>query len=107
MTDRTHTFAAQGAADAMPRGRRVHEVLGPTGYPITFDDLPDPNTKRWVTRRKAAVVAGVRAGLLSLDEACRRYALSVDEFLSWQRRLESHGLAGLRTTRVKDYRRGG
>lgn len=82
-------------------------MLTPMGQPITFDDLPPSDTKRWVTRRKAAVVAGVRAGLLSLDDACRRYSLSVDEFLSWQRRLERHGLAGLRTTRLKDYRRGG
>ena len=101
MAERTQFFDTNGARSA----RQTPNVLGPDGAPITFADLPEPNTKRWVTRRKAAVVAGVRAGLLSLDEACHRYSLSVDEFLSWQRRLESHGLAGLRTTRVKDYRR--
>lgn len=102
MTDRSSLSASVGDRD----DRTAVDVLGPSGAPITFADLPAPDTKRWVTRRKAAVVAGVRAGLLSLDEACRRYALSVDEFLSWQRRLERHGLAGLRTTRTKDYRRG-
>src|SRR6185312_11418107 len=35
-------------------------------------DLPPPETKRWVPRRKAQVVAAVRAGALSLDEACER-----------------------------------
>ncbi len=42
--------------------RQAVDVLGPEGKPITLDDLPSPNTKRWVIRRKAAVVAGVRAG---------------------------------------------
>lgn len=55
-------------------------------------------------RRKAEVVAGVRAGLISLEEACERYTLSLDEFASWQRMFDRHGLAGLRTTRIQTYR---
>ena len=43
-------------------------------------------------------------GLLSLDEACSRYTLTVDEFLSWQLSIDQHGLAGLRTTRIQQYR---
>ncbi len=54
--------------------------------------------------RKATVVCAVRGGLLSLEEACRRYTLTVEEFLSWQSSVERHGLAGLRTTRVQQYR---
>lgn len=69
-----------------------------------FDGLPPANTKRWVIRRKAAVVAGVRNGVISLEDACRRYNLSVEEFLSWQRLIEDHGLRGLRVTRLKEYR---
>jgi hypothetical protein len=69
-----------------------------------LDDLPPPGIKRWVIRRKAEVVAAVRAGILSLDEACERYTLSVEEFLSWQRSIDRHGLRGLRTTRIQDYR---
>ncbi|MGE5201937.1 MAG: DUF1153 domain-containing protein [Acidobacteriota bacterium] len=69
-----------------------------------IDELLPPNTKRWVIRRKAEVVAAVRAGVISLDEACRRYTLSIEEFLSWQRLIDSHGLAGLRVTRLQDYR---
>lgn len=71
---------------------------------VTDADLPPANTKRWVIRRKAEVVAGVRNGVISLEEACRRYKLSIEEFLSWQRLIESHGLAGLRATRLQDYR---
>ncbi len=71
---------------------------------LTIKDLPPPGTTRWVVRRKAAVVAGVRQGLITLEEACHRYTLSVEEFLSWQRLIEQHGERGLRVTRLKDYR---
>jgi hypothetical protein len=46
----------------------------------------------------------VRGGLLSLEEACQRYALTVEEYLSWQASIDEHGLAGLRTTRIQQYR---
>lgn len=84
----------------------VGSVIGPEGRPMTENDLPPPDTKRWVMRRKAEVVAGVRSGLISLEEACRRYTLSVEEFLSWQRLIDSHGMRGLRATRLQDYRDG-
>lgn len=80
-------------------------VIGPAGQPLTIDDLPSPETKRWVIRRKAEVVAGVRNGLISLEDACKRYKLSADEFLSWQKLIEEHGVRGLRTTRLQQYRR--
>ncbi|OKL45551.1 CtrA inhibitor SciP [Pseudovibrio exalbescens] len=83
---------------------RVKYVIGPDGSPLTIADLPPRTTKRWVIRRKAEVVAAVRGGLLSLDEACQRYTLTVEEFLSWQSSIEKHGLAGLRATRIQDYR---
>lgn len=77
---------------------------GLDGRRLRVEDLPPSGTKRWVIRRKAEVVAGVRAGLISLEEACERYTLSVEEFLSWQRSIDSHGMRGLRTTRLQDYR---
>src|SRR5262249_15776929 len=55
--------------------------------------------------RKAVIVAAVRDGLLSLEEACERYKLSVDKFLSWQRSIGWEGLPGLRATSIQDYRR--
>ena len=87
-----------------PHRPRVKYVIGPDGSPLTIADLPAPGTKRWVIRRKAEVVAAVRGGLLSLEEACSRYTLTVDEFLSWQFSIDQHGLAGLRTTRIQQYR---
>ena len=83
---------------------RAKYVIGPDGGPLTIADLPPPDTRRWVIRRKAEVVAAVRGGLLSLEEACKRYTLTVDEFLSWQASIDRHGLAGLRTTRIQQYR---
>ena len=78
--------------------------MGPDGRQLTIADLPAPGTKRWVIRRKAEVVAAVRGGLLSLEEACTRYDLTVDEFLLWESSLDRHGLPGLRTTRIQQYR---
>jgi hypothetical protein len=68
------------------------------------DDLPPPNTQRWVVRRKAAVVVAVRSGRITLEEALRRYNLTEEEYRSWERALEQHGLPGLRSTRLQQYR---
>lgn len=87
----------------LPNIRR-RAIIGPTGNPLTMSDLPPPGTTRWVARRKAEVVTAVRGGLLSLDEACDRYTLTTEEFLSWQRNVDQFGLPGLRTTRLQQYR---
>ena len=84
--------------------RPIKYVIGPSGSPLTIADLPGPGTKRWVIRRKAEVVAAVRGGLLSLEEACERYSLSVEEFLAWQLAVDTHGVGGLRVTRIQQYR---
>jgi len=93
-----------GIMPAMNGHARPH-VIGPDGRRLTIDDLPPKNTTRWVIRRKAEVVAAVKGGLLSLEQACERYTLSFEEFESWQEAIDSHGLAGLRTTRIQKYRR--
>src|SRR4029077_12455831 len=87
-----------------PHRPRVKYVIGPDGSPLTIADLPAPGTKRGVIRRKAEVVAAVRAGVLSLEALCSGCTLTVDEFLSWQFSIDQHGLAGLRTTRIQQYR---
>jgi hypothetical protein len=83
---------------------RLRNVTAPDGSPLTLADLPAPDTKRWVIRRKAEVIAAVRSGLLSLEEACNRYMLTVDELLSWEDAVDQHGMVGLRATRVQLYR---
>ena len=67
-------------------------------------ELPPANTRRWVVRRKAAVVAAVESGKITLEEACRRYQLTEEEFRAWQRAYDAHGLPGLRATRLQQYR---
>ena len=67
-------------------------------------ELPPPDVKRWTIRRKAAVVTAVAEGVLTREEACRRYQLTEEEFVSWQQAFEAHGLPGLRSTRLQQYR---
>ena len=59
---------------------RPAQVIGPLGEPLTLDSLPPATTTRWVVRRKAEVVAAVAGGLLTVDEACKRYTLSLEEY---------------------------
>jgi hypothetical protein len=54
--------------------------------------------------RKAEIVAAVRGGLLTFDEACSRDALTMDELLGWQRAVDRSGIPGLRVTRLQHYR---
>jgi hypothetical protein len=83
---------------------RPAAVVGPLGERLTLDKLPSPETNRWVVRRKAEVVAAVNGGMLSIEEACERYQLTLEEFASWQRAVERSGLPGLRVTRTQHYR---
>jgi hypothetical protein len=82
----------------------MRRVLAPDGTVLTLANLPSPDAQRWVASRKAIVVAAVRGGLLSMSEACARYRLTTEEFLSWQTQVDRDGLQGLRTTRIQEYR---
>jgi hypothetical protein len=77
-------------------------VIGPLGFPITHADLPVAGRLRWCARRKAEVVAAIEGGLLSRESACARYALSLDELLSWQRALRTYGLRGLKISALRE-----
>ena len=66
--------------------------------------LSPPNTKRWTMQRKAAVVEAVHSGMITIDETCRRYFLSVEEFLSWHNTIQRHGVRGLQITKLQNYR---
>src|SRR3954447_9271590 len=80
-------------------------VIGPDGAPLSISDLPPPDpNQRWVVRKKAVLVAAVRGGLITMEEACRRYKLTSEEFLSWQEAIDRHGFAALRTTKIQEYR---
>lgn len=83
---------------------RPAQVVGPLGEPLTLDSLPPPGTKRWVVRRKAEVVAAVNGGLLTFEEVCERYDLTMEEFAGWKRAVERSGMPGLRVTRIQHYK---
>ncbi len=85
--------ATEGAVD----GANWLDIFGP------MPELPSLG-KRWTVRRKAAVIEAVRGGWVPIEEACRLYNLSVDEFLAWERDIDRHGMHGLRTTRYQIYR---
>ncbi len=71
---------------------------------LTLSDLPSPSIKRWHIRHKALVITAVRTGLIGVAEACARYRITIEEFISWKRLLDEHGLRGLRATRMQEYR---
>lgn len=83
---------------------RPDRVIGPLGEPLTLESLPPADTTRWVVRRKAEVVAAVNGGLLTVDEVCQRYSLTVEEFAGWQRAIDRSGMPGLRVTRIQHYK---
>lgn len=86
------------AAQAPAGGRAPAETM------LRLEDLPPPDTRRWVARRKAQVVRAVRQGVLSLEQACSRYAISLEEYGSWERLIDRHGVGGLRVTRLQSFR---
>ncbi len=94
---------SQSPAYFASHGEQV-KIVRLTDRQKELDKLPAPETRRWVMRRKAQVVAAVRSGILTFEEACQRYSLSEEEFKSWMVLLDRHGLRGLRATRVQEYR---
>jgi len=58
-------------------------------------------------RRKAEVLAAIKGGLLSIEEACDRYDLSLDEIMMWERTVHRSGIHALRVTKLQYYRRAG
>jgi hypothetical protein len=53
---------------------------------------------------QSPVVEAVRGDWIPIEEACQLYQISVEEFLTWERDLDRHGVPALRTTRIQIYR---
>ena len=60
-------------------------------------ELPPIDTKRWSSHRKAAVVIGIRDGVITRVEARQRYALSEEELAAWEVAFDRRGIPGLRS----------
>ena len=76
----------------------------PDGSVMTRSELPSANTTRWVARRKATVVKAVAAGMITREEACNMYSLSIEEFDSWLASMAKFGRGGLRVTKLQKYK---
>ncbi|MFQ5437734.1 MAG: DUF1153 domain-containing protein [Paracoccaceae bacterium] len=85
----------------------IKKAMGPSvvtlsdGSKMTRADLPPPGTRRWVTRRKAAVIKGILSGLIGREEACEMYEISEDELNEWMEKARERGEKGLRATSVR------
>ncbi len=80
------------------------QITLPDGSLLSRADLPASDTRRWVASRKAIVVKAVQYGLLNLNDALDRYALSQEEFDLWRTAVEKHGDKALRVTTLQKYR---
>ena len=71
---------------------------------MTIADLPAPETRRWVPRRKARVVAAVEGGLISEEEAFERYSITPEEYETWKAAMSRFGMRGLCVTQINRVR---
>jgi hypothetical protein len=85
----------------MTRTNRLKTIAGPNGRPLTLGNLPPVKPNRWFPTHKAEIVLAVLGGLITADQACKRYKLTLEEFTLWQRSFEKNGIAGLRVARAK------
>jgi hypothetical protein len=79
----------------------IKGIFGLNGTPLDLTTLPSSQTVRWVMRRKAEVVTAVCYGLLNVDDACKRYGISMEEFFTWKNAMDRFGPVGLRASRLR------
>lgn len=84
----------------MRKPRAVY-VIDAKGNRLTVADLPPPGARHWSSFQKANVVAAVEGGLIRRFEACHRYELSVEEYLTWKDIIVRFGIAGLRASQAQ------
>jgi hypothetical protein len=67
-------------------------------------DLPSPGLSRWTPRCKLGVLNALDHGLITLDEACRRFQLTAEEIEEWRGGFRRFGRAGLKATTLRERR---
>jgi hypothetical protein len=97
------------SASRRPGDERGVEDLGccePTDTGKASADLilPAADTKRWSSRRKAAVLVAIRTAALTRREACERYLISEEELALWEAAFDRNGIPGLRISSLRSYR---
>ncbi len=87
----------------MTSKKKVLQVLGPDGRPMTLSDLPKAGYRgRWVPRRKEQVVTAVRGGLLTREEAMVKWGLSDKEWAEWEVNYKRFGRGGLMPSHLQE-----
>ena len=71
-----------------------YRTAGRNPFELTFANLPPPDIRRWNTVRKVFVVRAIQVGVLSFDQASKRYNLSAEEFVSWHKLAANFGSTG-------------
>ncbi len=65
--------------------------VGLRGNVIAPYDLPPAHGARWTPLRKVDLIAAILGGVITLDEAKARYALTTEELSEWRRGLAAGG----------------
>jgi hypothetical protein len=89
----------------MNEALKLGVVMSSLGYRLTLENLPGRETRRWTPFRKADVAAAVDGGLLTADQACDRYQLTLEELSAWRRAMAQGGLPALRATKAQTAKR--
>ena len=87
-----------------PRNYRLKVIVESPNLPLLAVDAGGKVSTAGGFGGQQEVVAAVNGGMLTIEEACERYQLTLEEFASWQRAVERSGLPGLRVTRTQHYR---
>ena len=58
---------------------------------------------RWTARRKEGIIVAIENGVISPAEAQRQNGLSDEELAACRRDYATHGLPGLRVTKLREY----
>ena len=74
-------------------------AVGLRGNVIAPYDLPPAQGARWTPMRKVDLIAAILGGVITLDEAKARYALTTEELSEWRRGLAAGGVKGLKASR--------
>ncbi len=101
--DDLHHWCSESLREGILKSR--YQYLRFCGHPIALKILTGKLSGR--RRGEPATLRAQRGPyrwLIGLDDACERYQLSMEEFLNWERLVNTHGLRGLRATRLQTYR---
>jgi hypothetical protein len=89
----------------LKRKRKV--ARGLRGNVIAPYDLPPARGARWTPMRKVDLIAAILGGVITLDDAKARYALTTEELSEWRRGLAAGGVKGLKASRRAPERKQG